>query len=107
MSTTRKPAPRLARPAARYRKGQAPKGAEAVVDSDSEEDEPVSDEGDVPIEGDQDFADEVIIQPKTPATRAINVALKDVNISTDGKVIISGRTAMEGTYLLLYFMAIL
>lgn len=109
MSTARKPAPRIARPAARYRKGQIPKGADAAVDSDSDEEEQEpEEEGDVLIDGDQDFADEVDIQPalrpniKAP-TRAINVALKDVNISTDGKVIIagreeSGRTAMEGLF---------
>jgi len=109
MSTTRKPAPRLARPAARYWKGKLPKGAQVAADSDSDEEEetPEVDEGDVPIEGDQDFADEEDIKPtlrptiKPGVTKAINVALKDVNISTDGKVIVagreeSGRTAMEG-----------
>lgn len=111
MSTTRKPAPRLARPAARYWKGKLPKGAAVAADSDSDEEEeaPEQEDGDVPIEDDQDFADEEDIKPalrpaiKPGQTKAINVALKDVNISTDGKVIVagreeSGRTAMEGKY---------
>jgi microfibrillar-associated protein 1 len=99
-SAPRKPAPRLARPAARYWKGKAPTGADDVL-SDSE--------GDVLI-GDQDFGEgedeegppiRAVTKPAT--TKAINVSLKDVNISKDGKVIVagreeSGRTELEGEF---------
>jgi microfibrillar-associated protein 1 len=120
MSTTaRKPAPRLARPAARYWKGKVPKGAGEVEDSDSEdEQESPENEEDVPIEGDQDFAaDDEVKSPiraavKPATTRAINVALKDVNISVDGKVIVagreeSGRTALEGGVSLALYLSTL
>ncbi|KAF9778125.1 microfibrillar-associated protein MFAP1, Zn finger, CCHC type protein [Thelephora terrestris] len=109
-SAPRKPAPRLARPAARYWKGKAPKGADDVL-SDSDEEEEVQqpeEEGDVLI-GDQDFGEgedeegppiRAVTKPTT--TKAINVSLKDVNISKDGKVIVagreeSGRTELEGS----------
>ncbi|KAJ7239034.1 splicing factor, Prp19-binding domain-containing protein [Mycena haematopus] len=106
--STRKQAPRLARPAARYWKGKAPKGVDVDVDSASDEEEiqEVAEEGDVDIGGDQDIVSEdeedvkpVPVVPKV-ATKAMNVALRDVNISKDGKVIVagreeSGRTAME------------
>ena len=111
-SASRKPAPRLARPAARYWKGKAPKGADGVP-SDSDEEEEIQqpgEEGDVLI-GDQDFGegededeDEAPIRAaaKLTTAKSINVALKDVNISKDGKVIVagreeSGRTELEGT----------
>lgn len=109
-SAPRKPATRLARPAARYWKGKAPKGADGVP-SDSDEEEEIhqpEEEGDVLI-GDQDFGedkdeDEAPIRAVTKPTTAksINVALKDVNISKDGKVTVagreeSGRTELEGT----------
>ncbi|KAK1224699.1 hypothetical protein PQX77_012372 [Marasmius sp. AFHP31] len=109
--TTRKQAPRLARPAAIYRPGRAPKGAEAVVDSDSDEEEAqeVEEEGDVLIGGDQDIVqedaeeeEETMPMRKAPVAKlkAMNVALKDVNISKEGKVIVagkdeSGKTAAE------------
>ncbi|KAJ8088615.1 hypothetical protein PM082_013858 [Marasmius tenuissimus] len=110
--TTRKQAPRLARPAAIYRPGRAPKGAEAIVDSDSDEGEEaqeVEEEGDVLIGGDQDIVqedegeeEETMPMRKAPVAKlkAMNVALKDVNISKEGKVIVagkdeSGRTAAE------------
>ena len=107
-SATRKPAPRLARPAARYWKGKAPKGADEVPsDSDEEEELQQPEEGDIQI-GDQDFGEEED-EDEPPAravgklivAKSINVALKDVNISKDGKVIVagreeSGRTELEG-----------
>ena len=110
-STTRKPAPRLARPAARYWKGKAPKGADEVP-SDSDEEEELQqpeEEGDIQI-GDQDFEGEedeeeppVHAVTKPTVTKSINVALRDVNISKDGKVIVagreeSGRTELEGMF---------
>ncbi|KAG7090735.1 hypothetical protein E1B28_009825 [Marasmius oreades] len=112
MSTTvRKSAPRLARPATIYRPGKAPKGADTVVDSDEDEEESQEvqeEDGDVSIGGEQDIVqeeeddDETMPVRKAPATKvkSMNVALKDVNISKEGKVIVagkeeSGRTAVE------------
>ncbi|KAF5361722.1 hypothetical protein D9758_007387 [Tetrapyrgos nigripes] len=109
-SAPRKQAPRLARPAARYWKGKAPKGVAAVdSDSDSDEGQPVEQEGDVLIGGEQDIVaqydeDEQMEMPmKTEhgkPTKSMNIALRDVNISKEGKVIVagreeSGRTALE------------
>ncbi|KAF8557373.1 hypothetical protein OG21DRAFT_1407094 [Imleria badia] len=89
--------------AGRYWKGKAPKGA-AEVPSDSEEDqdqEQVQEESDVPIGGEEDFVkeeeeeeeDESLPTRSTQAksTRALNVSLKDVSISREGKVIVAGR----------------
>ncbi|KIY45295.1 hypothetical protein FISHEDRAFT_49658 [Fistulina hepatica ATCC 64428] len=101
-ATVRKQAPRLPRPAVRYWKGKAPKGVQIDVDSDSEESaiEPdnVEEDEDIPIAGDQDIVDEETATERKQ--RAFNVALKDVNISRDGKVVVagreeSGRTIME------------
>jgi hypothetical protein len=110
MSTAaiRKQAPRIARPAARYWKGKAPKGV-ADVDSDSDDaDEApsVEEDGDIPISGEQDIEDEgdEITPPVhsgvAKSVKSMNVSLKDVSISKDGKVIVagreeSGRTAVE------------
>ncbi|KAF8887758.1 splicing factor, Prp19-binding domain-containing protein [Infundibulicybe gibba] len=106
MSTARKDAPRLPRPAARYWKGKAPKGAAATADSDSDvSDAPVGEEeGDVDIGGEQDIdagGDEededegeggmLMREVKAGEVRTMNVALKDVNISKDGKVVVAGR----------------
>lgn len=112
MSTAaRKQAPRLARPAVRYWKGKAPKGvADADSDSDQEEEEAgsVGEADDVDIGGDQDIVAEGdeeeenarLVPPVQKPSKIMNVALRDVNISKDGKVIIagreeSGRTALE------------
>ena len=111
-SAARKPAPRLARPVARYWKGKAPKGA-SDLPSDSDEEEELQqpeEEGDIQI-GDQDFGEEEDDEDEPPiravtkpvATKSINVALKDVNISKDGKVTVagreeSGRTELEGAF---------
>jgi len=108
-STRKKDAPRLARPAARYWKGRAPKGVAETQDSDSdyEEEAQEQEEGDVPIgdvsadEGEEEEDDGgIVIQKKSEVKKAMNVALRNVNISTEGKVIVdgkeeSGRTAME------------
>lgn len=97
--------------AGRYWKGKAPKGV-AEVPSDSgeeEEQEQVQEEGDVPIGGEEDFVKEeeeeeeeslAIRSTQAKSARALNVSLKDVSISRDGKVIVagreeSGRTLME------------
>ncbi|KAJ7293878.1 microfibrillar-associated protein MFAP1, Zn finger, CCHC type protein, partial [Mycena rebaudengoi] len=110
--TARKQAPRLARPAARYWKGKAPKGVIDAGDSDDSDAEDAGsgagdDEGVVDIGGEQDIVsdaeeeDESAPRPlQRQPPKAMNVALRDVNISTDGKVIVagreeSGRTAVE------------
>lgn len=109
MSTIRKQAPRLPRPAARYWKGKAPKGAaEVESDSDAEEAPDMEEEGDVDIGGDQDILDEdgeeeggmTLRKDMGKLVKSMNVTLKDVNISKDGKVIVggreeSGRTTLE------------
>lgn len=106
MSAPRKQAPRLARPAARYWKGKAPKGV-AEVDSDSDEEaSDVEEEGDILIGGEQDIVQEddedlpTAQHVSKAKIKSMNVSLKDVNISKDGKVIVagrdeSGRTALE------------
>jgi len=105
----RKPAPRLARPAARYWKGKAPKGADALSsDSDEDEGDEVQqvgeEEGDVPIEdleGDDDegleVAQTVVKGVGKAAVKGMNVSLRDVNISKDGKVIVAGREEVGRT----------
>ncbi|KAG6854084.1 hypothetical protein C0991_010831 [Blastosporella zonata] len=97
METVRKQAPRLARPAARYWKGKAPKGA-AEVDSESEDEggQSMEEEGDIAVGGEQDFIEEEdedlpMRTDVKAASKSMNVALRDVNISKDGKVIVAGR----------------
>jgi microfibrillar-associated protein 1 len=99
----RKQAPRPARPAARYWKGKAPKGiAEAHSDSDSDREGVAEDEtaveGQVDDEGIEEFGMKQEQEPMKP--RGMNIALKDVSVSKEGKVIVagreeSGRTLME------------
>ncbi|KAI0739598.1 splicing factor, Prp19-binding domain-containing protein [Daedaleopsis nitida] len=109
--STRKPAPRLPRPAARYWKGKAPKGADAAdsdsdYDEEAEEQQEQQDEGDVLIrdigEGDEDEDEGVDLPVRTDATGkqqkgAISVALRDVNISKEGKVIVGGKEEVGRT----------
>ncbi|KIY66805.1 hypothetical protein CYLTODRAFT_437293 [Cylindrobasidium torrendii FP15055 ss-10] len=94
MSTApRKAAPRLAKPAARYWKGKAPKGVAAEVESDSEEEQEEGEEeqeGDVLIDdvekgADEDEEDEDLPTGQTRAapTKAINVALQDIDLSKE------------------------
>ncbi|KAI0935475.1 hypothetical protein AcV5_003892 [Taiwanofungus camphoratus] len=106
MSTAvRKPAARLPRPAARYWKGKAPKGADDLEPDSDYDDEPEEEvpqeEGNVLIEsvGEEE---EVPVKKEVAVKqqRAINVALRDVNISKEGRVIVagkveSGRTEVE------------
>lgn len=106
-SAPRKQAPRLARPAARYWKGKAPKGVtEAESDSDAEEDaEEDLQPDDVAIGGellaeDDDDDDLQLRTDESKPVKAMNISLKEVNISKEGKVIVagreeSGRTAVE------------
>jgi hypothetical protein len=93
MSSARKQAPRLARPAVRYWKGKAPKGvAEAESDSDAEEEqESYLEEGDVPVDEEEVDDLEIRQQPKAAAPKALNIALRDVEVSKEGKVIVAGR----------------
>lgn len=106
MSASRKQAPRLARPAVRYWKGKAPKGA-TEVDSDSDAEEVATDfeAEDVPLD-EQDYEEEenedlpVKRATGTVVPKAMNIALKDVSVSKEGKVTVagrdeSGRTALE------------
>jgi microfibrillar-associated protein 1 len=99
-TTKKKDAPRLAAPAALYRKGKAPKGVWEVQDSDSDyEDEHAQEpEGDVPVgsvavdnEGDEDDRQNIISHIFMETKKSINVTLRNVNISKEGKVVIDGR----------------
>lgn len=111
----RKQAPRLARPAARYWKGKAPKGiveaaSDSEVDEEAEDEREVQEDGDVQIRdaGDIDMGgsgeEEEMQIPKARVGvkgKSISVALKDVSVSKEGKVIVAGRlesgkTEMEG-----------
>jgi microfibrillar-associated protein 1 len=89
------------RAAGRYWKGKVPKGA-AEYHSDSEdedEEQPeLQEEGDVLIAGEQDIVeeedDDEALPVKTGQDRVMktmNLTLKDVNISKEGKVIVAGR----------------
>jgi hypothetical protein len=100
-SAPRKPAPRAPKPVGRYWAGKAPKGARDLdSDDDDEDDAPVQDlaQPDVALDGEQDILavdddeDELVAPPAAykPA-KAMNLALKDVNISREGKVIVAGR----------------
>jgi hypothetical protein len=99
----RKQAPRPARPAARYWKGKAPKGvAEVHSDSDSEHEGVTVDEGAVEEQVDDEGIEEFGMKQELEVVKArgMNIALKDVSVSKEGKVIVagreeSGRTAME------------
>jgi microfibrillar-associated protein 1 len=109
-TTARKQAPRLARPAGRYWKGKAPKGAADLPSSDESDDERdlPQEEGDVAFAGEQEFLhaenddeEEEEQGRKRHKTVKMSVALKNVNISNEGKVVIAGRqevgrTEMEG-----------
>lgn len=96
---------RPTRAAGRYWKGKAPKGL-TEVPSDSEEEkeqEEAQDERDIPIGGEEDIVDAEEEEEeeeegslptrstRAKSARALNVSLKDVSISQDGKVIVAGR----------------
>ncbi|KAI6045195.1 microfibrillar-associated protein MFAP1, Zn finger, CCHC type protein [Pisolithus marmoratus] len=104
----RKHAKAPAKPAGRYWKGRAPKGADVASESDEHEEEQAL-EQDVPVAGEHELQKDAEedsehddFPTKTSVARSakINVALKDVQISRDGKVIVadrveSGRTLKE------------
>ena len=111
-TVARKPAARLPRPAARYWKGKAPKGAGEASSDESDYDEAAEiqepeEEGDVLIqditgedEEDEGRLDVRQAPQRLKAAKGINVALRDVNISKEGQVIVagkgeSGRTQVE------------
>jgi microfibrillar-associated protein 1 len=109
-TSTRKQAPRLARPAGRYWKGKAPKGVADLSSSESDDDKEVPhEEGDVAFAGEQEFLhaehdneEEEDAEHGRRDKGKMSIALKDVNISREGKVIIAGRqevgrTEVEGT----------
>jgi hypothetical protein len=106
--SVRKQAPRLARPAARYWTGKAPKGVAIDSDSDAEDQISQEEDGDVPISGEQNLVEEDeddttsahMVVTAAKSVKSMSVSLKDVSISKDGKVIVagreeSGRTVME------------
>jgi len=104
-TSTRKQAPRLAKPAGRYWKGKAPKGAtdfSSSSESDDDKDLP-HEEGDVAFAGEQEFLhakhddeeEEDVEQGRK--TGRMSIALKNVNISREGKVIIAGRQEVGRT----------
>lgn len=99
----RKQAPRPARPAGRYWKGKAPKGAAELPSSDDEdveEQDVQEEEEDVPMSGEQflgrDVDDEGAIATRKPVGK-MSVALRDVNISKEGKVLLGGREEVMKT----------
>jgi hypothetical protein len=109
-TTVRKQAPRLARPVGRYWKGKAPKGAADLPsgESDEEEEEVPQEEGDVAFAGEQEFSraeyddeeeEEAEEEKGTRGHRTgkMSVALKNVNISKEGKVIVAGRQEVDTT----------
>ncbi|KAL4068400.1 splicing factor, Prp19-binding domain-containing protein [Scleroderma yunnanense] len=83
----------------RYWKGKAPKGVDAVSESDEEEEQVPGQEGDVPVGGEHDVLhedgseeDEDLPMRILPVKSSrINLALKDVSISREGRVIVAGR----------------
>lgn len=99
----RRQAARLPRPAARYWKGKAPKGAEGLASSDEDSDaegqeheREVEEEGDEFIQEVEDEDEEVaapVVEKKRPrgGITGVKVALKDVNISKEGRVIVAGK----------------
>lgn len=112
-SAPRKPAQRLARPAARYWKGKAPKGADEVLpDSDEEEElQQPEEEGDIQI-GDQDFEqeedeDETPIRAvaKPVVTKSVNLLVRAV-IDKDGRLVPARNEEAELGVCSCYFVAL-
>ncbi|KAF6766436.1 splicing factor, Prp19-binding domain-containing protein [Ephemerocybe angulata] len=100
----RKQAARLAKPATRYWKGKAPQGLAEVQSDSDEEDEERDDAGeDIALDEREEEDEEeegMTLHKGIEKTKAMNIALKDVSITNDGKVRVagrdeSGRTALE------------
>ncbi|KAI0035259.1 splicing factor, Prp19-binding domain-containing protein [Vararia minispora EC-137] len=109
MSTAapRKQAPRPLKPVGRYWKGKAPKGATDLPSSDEEDEEDVEaqglpeEEGDEVLVGEQDFLSGAVVADEeedggaTGRAKKLNIALRDVEISKDGRVKVGGMEAGE------------
>jgi|SRR6267378_3509524 len=104
--TIRKQAPRPSKPTGRYWKGKAPKGAAELSSSDEEGDDEKQlpeEEGNIAFAGEQDFLctashedEEGQQSNRVQKTGKMSLALRNVNISKDGKVIISGKEEERG-----------
>lgn len=97
----RKQAPRPARPAGRYWKGKAPKGIEEVQsDSDVDEEElhEGSGEGVEELEGEDEEIENFAFRKEGDLLKpkGMNITLKDVSVSKEGRVLIAGREEIEG-----------
>ena len=77
--------------AGRYWKGKVPKGVEVGSESEEEEEEQPEHEGDVPVGGELDEEEDFLKNTRLEKSSKINVALKDVSISQEGKVVVAGR----------------
>lgn len=109
-SAVRKQAPRPEKPVGRYWKGKAPKGAADLPSSEEDDDDEqqeaqeLEEEGDVPLSGEQfirgvgDDEDEDDDE-KPKKVGKMSVALRDVNISKDGKVVVAGKEEVGRTEL--------
>jgi len=100
LATERRPkaATKLPTAAKRYRKGKLPEGIAAAADSDDsgaeEQDEDEGEAEDVPFDGLSGDEDEDIPLPTArniSAPKKMNLALRDVAISREGKVVIAGK----------------
>jgi microfibrillar-associated protein 1 len=100
LATERRPkaAPRPATAAQRYRKGKLPEGVAQAADSDdsdAEEEQDGDEPEDIPLGGLSGDENEDLPIPQSISTKAgpkkLNLALRDVNISRDGKVTIAGK----------------
>ena len=105
-TTVRKQAPRPARPTGRYWKGKAPKGAADLSSSSESDDEKQvpQEEGDIAFAGEQEFLhtehdeDEEEGQGhRRHNAGKMSLALKNVNISKEGKVTIAGKVEVGRT----------
>ncbi|EJD55231.1 hypothetical protein AURDEDRAFT_132410 [Auricularia subglabra TFB-10046 SS5] len=104
LATERRPkaAPRMAKAAKRYRPGKLPEGIKQLADSDESGDEQQEDAepADVPIGSAGEDEDEDLpvhqVQRAAPAKK-MNLALRDVDISRDGKVVIAGKQEVGRT----------
>ncbi|KZV95604.1 hypothetical protein EXIGLDRAFT_748065 [Exidia glandulosa HHB12029] len=108
LATERRPkaAARLARPAKRYRPGKLPEGVKQLADSDDDDEEEQPDDdaepGDVPIGGsDDEEEDEDLPLPQqgapVRAQKKMNLALRDVNVTREGKVTVAGKLEVGRT----------
>lgn len=99
MSTSRKLTNPL-RPAARYRKGQAPAGV-PLSDSDEDEQPQSADADQPPLDEPISEEDEDDVKPSIAGGRkaggAMKVSLREVEVDTQGQVRVGGRTEVGRT----------